>query len=332
MAPSSMTVLITLLAAGISLAAVAYVFLGQAAVARTRTNKRIQAIAKPEKDRKGRLGAGQTGRDKKKAVQDTLKDIEEKQKAEKKQRVSLRMLIQQAGFEFSVQVFWIASVVCGISLSLFMVLIGQSLIAIVAALVIGALGLPRWFLNFTRNRRRKKFTEEFANALDVIVRGVKSGLPLNECLKIISTEAQEPVRSEFTMVTDAQKIGLPLDQCLHQLYERVGVPEVNFFMIVLIIQQGSGGNLSEALGNLSDVLRTRKQMRAKIQAMSSEAKASALIIGSLPPGVAGLVYLTSPGYMIDLFTTQTGHIMMMGSAVWMSIGIIIMRKMINFNF
>ena len=332
MVPSNLTLLVTILSAGICLGALAYVFLGQAAVARSRTHKRIQAIAQPEKEKKGRLGAGHTGKDKKKAVQDTLKEIEEKQKAEKRQKVSLRMMIQQAGFDFSVQTFWLVSLALGLGTSFLMLLMGQGLVGVGAGFLIGGLGLPRWFLSFSRNRRRKKFTEEFANALDVIVRGVKSGLPLNECLKIIANEAQEPVRSEFKQVTDAQKVGLPLDQCLQQLYDRVGVAEVNFFMIVLVIQQGSGGNLSEALSNLSDVLRTRKQMRAKIQAMSSEAKASAMIIGSLPPGVAGLVYLTSPDYMVELFTTQTGHVMLMGSAIWMSIGVIVMRKMINFNF
>lgn len=332
MAPTTLTILFTVLLSATALGALAYVFLGQAVAQKGRVNKRMQAIAQPEKKKKGRLGQGETGKDKKKAVQDTLKEIEDKQKAERKKRVSLRMMIDQAGLEISMQMFWMASAVAGVVTAFLALIAGQGIIAIGLGFLIGFLGLPRWVLGYLRNRRRKNFTEEFANALDVIVRGVKSGLPLNECLKIIANEAAEPVRGEFKRVVDAQKIGLPIDQCLGQLYERVSVPEVNFFMIVLIIQQGSGGNLSEALGNLSDVLRTRKQMRAKIQAMSSEAKASAMIIGSLPPGVAGLVYMTSPSYMVELFTTQQGHLMLLGSAIWMSIGVIVMRKMINFNF
>lgn len=330
MLTSDLTFFLVILTAGITLAACGYVFFGQAATNRSKTSRRIQSISDPGKEKKSRF-SGDTTKERKKAVQDTLDELEQRQK-EQKQRLSLRLQIEQAGLEITEQTFWMISLVCGVLMAVLVFFAGQGLIAIFLGFVVGVVGLPRWILSSMRTRRQKKFTEEFANALDVIVRGVKSGLPLNECLKIIANEAQQPVAEEFGLVTDGQKVGLPLDQSLQKLFERMPVAEVNFFMIVLVIQQSSGGNLSEALGNLSEVLRTRKQMRAKIQAMSSEAKASAAIIGSLPPGVAALVYMTSPDYMITLFTSEPGHIMLGLSAVWMSTGILVMRKMINFNF
>lgn len=330
MASSDLTFFLVILTAGICLAACGYVFFGQAATNRARATRRIQSIADPGKEKKSRF-SGDATKERKKAVQDTLDELEERQK-QQKQKLSLRMQIEQAGLEITEQVFWIISAGFALFMAGLIFLAGQGPIAILLGAFVGLVGLPRWVLASLRTRRQKKFTEEFANALDVIVRGVKSGLPLNECLKIIAKEAAEPVAGEFVLVTDGQKVGLPLDQSLQKLFERMPVAEVNFFMIVLIIQQSAGGNLSEALGNLSEVLRTRKQMRAKIQAMSSEAKASAAIIGSLPPGVAGLVYMTSPDYMITLFTTQPGHIMLGLSAMWMLTGILVMRKMINFNF
>jgi tight adherence protein B len=193
-------------------------------------------------------------------------------------------------------------------------------------------GLPRWILGFLRDQRQKKFAQQMADAVDVIVRGVKSGLPLNQCLKIIASESPEPVRGEFARVVDGQTMGVPLDQNLQKLFERMPLPEVNFFNIVLIIQQKAGGNLSEALGNLSQVLRSRRLLKEKIKALSSEAKASAGIIGSLPIIVMGLVYLTRPPYILILFTTDPGRIILFGSALMMGTGIMVMRNMINFKF
>jgi tight adherence protein B len=165
----------------------------------------------------------------------------------------------------------------------------------------------------------------------VIVRGVKAGLPLADCLRIISLEAQEPVRSEFKLVLEDQTLGLPVDQAVQRLFERVPLAEANFFAIVISLQSQTGGSLSEALANLSKVLRERKKMKAKIKAVSSEAKASAGIIGSLPLLVAGLLYLTSPAYISLLFTTSVGHMVIAASAVWMLMGTLVMRKMINFD-
>ncbi|TNE36300.1 MAG: type II secretion system F family protein [Alphaproteobacteria bacterium] len=315
---------------GLSVMAVAYALLGPALLGGSRADKRVNAITKGTKNGKGKSGKDD-GQQRRRAVQETLKQLEQKQKEEKK-RKNIRHLIEQTGIALPIRMFWILSVVSAVVFGLGLAMTGIGPIAMGLGALIGFFGLPRWVLQFLCKRRQKAFMEEFANALDVIVRGVKSGLPLNECLKIIANESAEPVKSEFKHVVDAQKMGMPLDQSLGQMHERMPIAEVNFFQIVLIIQQSAGGNLSEALGNLSSVLRNRKSMRAKIQAMSSEAKASALIIGSLPPGVMGMVYMSSPDYISLLFTTSIGHLLLLGSVTWMSIGVLVMRKMINFNF
>jgi tight adherence protein B len=196
----------------------------------------------------------------------------------------------------------------------------------------GAFGVPRWLLSFLRKRRERKFIENLPDAVDIIVRGVKAGLPLGDCIRMITVESPEPLKTEFRLVMETQAIGLPLGEACGKLYERTPLPEANFFGIVVAIQQKAGGNLSEALGNLSKVLRDRRKMRAKIQAMSQEAKASAAIIGALPIAVMIMVYITSPQYISLLFTHPTGHIMLAGSAVWMTMGVLVMKKMINFDF
>ena len=196
----------------------------------------------------------------------------------------------------------------------------------------GAFGLPRWLLSYLKKRREGKFLDAFPDAVDIIVRGVKAGLPLLDCLKMITIEAPEPVKSEFRAIVETQAIGMPLGEACAKLYEQMPVPEANFFGIVVSIQQRSGGNLAEALGNLSRVLRDRKKMKAKIQAMSQEAKASAGIIGALPLAVMTLVYITSPNYISLLWTEPLGRVMLAASVVWMSMGVMVMKKMINFDF
>ncbi len=193
-------------------------------------------------------------------------------------------------------------------------------------------GLPFWGLAYLKKRREAKFLAAFPDAVDVIVRGIKAGLPLLDSLKLIATDAEEPVRSEFRSIIDTQSIGMPIGEACLKLYESIPVAEANFFGIVVSIQQRAGGNLSEALGNLSRVLRDRKKMKAKIQAMSMEAKASASIIGALPIAVMALVWITSPAYIELLWTTPLGHVMLACSAAWMLTGVLVMRKMINFDF
>ncbi|WP_062110909.1 type II secretion system F family protein [Aureimonas sp. AU40] len=269
-----------------------------------------------------------------KTLQATLQDFEEKnrKRSDNMRKLTLEARIRQAGFDFAPRAYWLGCAGIGVVAFLFMlVLTGALLLSLGLALSAG-LGLPHWFLGWRRTRRQRSFSDEFANALDVIVRGIKSGLPLQDTLRMIASETPDPVRSEFARIVEALQMGAPLTEAVGRLYASMPMPETNFFAIVVSIQSQSGGNLAEALNNLSRVLRDRKKMKGKIKAMSMEAKASAYIIGSLPIIVAGLVYLTSPDYISILFTDPKGHMILMGSGLWMLCGILVMRKMINFDF
>jgi tight adherence protein B len=247
-------------------------------------------------------------------IADSLKEIEARGKGK---RLTLEAKIGQAGLTWSKSNFFVFSGIMAVVVALLLLYITGNILYVVPGLAIGGFGLPNWFLSFQKKRRIAKFINEFPNAIDVIIRGIKAGLPLGDCLRIIASEAEEPVKSEFRSVA--------------RIVERVPVTEANFFSIVINIQQNSGGNLSEALGNLSRVLRDRKKMKQKIQAMSGEAKASAGIIGCLPFVVTILVYVSSPHYIELLWTTPTGKMVMAVSGFWMFLGILTMRKMISFD-
>jgi len=263
-------------------------------------------------------------------IEETLKELEVRQKKQK--NLPLAMRIAQAGLSWSKRQYILISVAIGAALFVAVFLVGSGLLAAAGAGFAGGFGVPRWLLGFLKKRRESKFLHNFPDAVDVIVRGVKAGLPLGDCLRIIASESQEPVRSEFKTIVEAQTIGITMGDACVKLFERMPLPEANFFGIVISIQQRAGGNLSEALANLSRVLRDRKKMKAKIQAMSMEAKASAVIIAALPFAVMILVYISSPNYIELLWTHQTGRLMMACCAVWMMIGVFVMKKMINFDF
>ena len=203
----------------------------------------------------------------------------------------------------------------GVAAFLLFLLIDAGLWAALAMAFAAGFGMPLWLLKFLKKRREAKFLAAFPDAVDIIVRGIKAGLPLLDSMRIIATDAPEPVRSEFRSIIETQAIGMPIGEACAKLYERIPVAEANFFGIVIAIQQKAGGNLSEALGNLSHVLRDRKKMKAKIQAMSMEAKASASIIACLPIAVMILVYITSPQYIELLWTHPMGRMMLAGCAV-----------------
>ena len=259
-----------------------------------------------------------------------LKDLE-KQQTEQKKRVTLRRRLEWAGLDIEPRSYWMLSGTAALIAVAICLFTHQSLLATLLVAVPVGVGLPRWILSFLKGRREKAFTAEFANAIDVIVRSVKSGLPTNEALKIVAREIPDPVGAEFNKLTEGLKVGVTLDQGLKKMFENMPTAEVSFFGIVMTIQQKSGGNLSEALSNLAFVLRDRKRLQGKIRAMSSEAKASAMIIGSLPPVVMGLVWMTSPQYIDLLFTERMGNMMLLGCVLWMSVGVLVMRKMISFK-
>jgi tight adherence protein B len=256
--------------------------------------------------------------------------MEERHKKSKSPPLATR--ISQAGLTWSKQRFMIISVCLGVGAFLVSMIVGLQIVPALGIAFAAAFGLPRWILKFLKSRREKKFLNSFPDAVDVIVRGIKSGLPLMDSMRVIVADAPEPVKSEFRSILESQAVGIPLGEACLKLFERMPVPEANFFGIVVFIQQKSGGNLSEALGNLSRVLRDRKKMHAKIQAMSMEAKASAAIIAALPIVVMLLVYITSPQYISLLWTEKLGNLLLAGSAIWMSLGVFVMRKMINFDF
>jgi len=263
-------------------------------------------------------------------VEETLKELDVK--ANKPKSLPLPMKIAQAGLSWSKNQFLMISAGLGLFAFLAVFIMIQSLLPALGAGFAAGFGVPRWLLSFLKKRREKKFLNNFPDGVDVIVRGIKAGLPLLDSLKIIAMDSQEPIKSEFKAIVETQTIGMPIGEACAKLYERMPLPEANFFGIVISIQQKAGGNLSEALGNLSRVLRDRKKMKAKIQAMSMEAKASASIIGALPICVGTLVWLTSPDYIELLWTTDLGRFMMAGCAMWMGMGVFVMKQMINFDF
>jgi tight adherence protein B len=263
-------------------------------------------------------------------VENTLKELEARKQKETQLTIANR--IAQAGLSWSPSKFYVGSTVFGVVTFLLVLLFGGGLISSIGLGFAAGFGLPRWLLNYLKKRRENAFLKALPDAVDVIVRGIKAGLPLYDSMRVVSEDAPEPLRSEFLAILETQAVGIPLGEACSRLYERMPLPEANFFGIVVAIQQKSGGNLSEALGNLSKVLRDRKKMKEKIQAMSMEAKASAGIIGSLPPIVMIMVYLTTPGYISLLWTHPLGVMMLVGSAVWMMIGVLVMKKMINFDF
>jgi tight adherence protein B len=319
-----------------SAAALVYAFLYQKIGDENRTDKRIKLARRGEGDklaikslRDSKLEASK----RRKTVEGSLKELEQRQKNRDKMIKSppIKLQIQQAGLPWSLQTFYIGSavfalVLCGVS-----VFLGGPLYLLPGILLAAGLGIPRWVVSFLRKRRVAAFLNEFPNAIDVIVRAIKSGLPLNDGLRLIAAEAKEPVKTEFRRIIEQQQLGISIPEAAGRLYENMPCQEANFFGIVIQIQAQAGGNLSEALGNLSRVIRDRKKMKAKVNALSMEAKASAAIIGALPFVVTLLVYLSSPSYIMILFTSSSGNMLLVGGLMWMSIGIMVMKKMINFD-
>jgi len=317
---------------GLILAAMLVVLLGGGAVmafagGNDRSKARVAALTRPE----ARVGKIDPGAQRKRNMQAALKEFEKKQ-AEKRPTITLRRRLDQAGlFETSPRTFWLLSGGFGLAIALFCLIEKQGLIIVALAGFAAGFGLPRWILGFLKRRREKKFTSDFANAIDVIVRSVKSGLPTSDALRIVASEFRDPVGGEFKKLVEGVKVGLTIEQGLKKMYESMPTAEVSFFAIVMTIQQKTGGNLSEALGNLAGVLRDRRRLIGKIKAMSSEAKASAMIIGSLPPGVGAIVYFTTPAYISLLFTERVGNLLLAFCVFWMGLGIMVMKKMINFK-
>jgi tight adherence protein B len=313
--------------AATAIGGVAWVFVYPVLSGEKKADNRRASIAKPEPAARQ---AEKSQRSRREQVEGTLRDLEARRQKEK--RISLSVRLAQAGLDWTTKKFMIVSGVLAAACFGLAIMVGGGLLGAAGLAFAAGFGLPRWALSFLKKRREKNFLKALPDAVDVIVRGIKAGLPLFESIKVVAADAPEPLRGEFLAIIETQAIGMPLGDACARLFERMPVPEANFFGIVIAIQQKSGGNLSEALGNLSKVLRDRKKMAEKIQAMSMEAKASAGIIGSLPPIVMLLVYLSTPDYISLLWTHPTGQLMLVGCVIWMSLGIFVMKRMINFDF
>lgn len=268
--------------------------------------------------------------ERRKQIQETLKQFEESERQRRK-RITLRVLISQAGLDISLRNFWMVSGAVGLAAVIIALVLGAPLYVALLSGVVGVLGLPRWALAFLRKRRENAFVNQLADAIDVMVRGLKAGLPITDALKVIAEETGPPVGPEFLGVVEGLRIGLTVDQGFERMYERVPAPEVNFLSIAFSIQSKTGGNMSETLSNLSRVLRERKKMKGKVKSVSQEAKSSAGIIGALPFAITALLAFINPAYIMPLFDTETGHMMLAVAGAWMFVGVLVMRKMIQFE-
>lgn len=310
-------------------AGTAYALLYPTLTGEARSENRRKALNLTAETMRPARGVAAPVRSKRDQVAQSLKELEQRNKSNGK--VTLEERFAQAGLKIDRKTYFMFSALSGLVMAAVAMMLVDTTWAALPGLIVGALGLPGWYLNSRKKRRIKKFLLELPNALDVITRGLKSGLPLNDCVRMISAEAAEPLKSEFRAMMDAQAVGISLGEAIDDMYRRIPVAEANYLAIIISIQQRSGGNLAESLANMSKVVRDRRKLRSKVQALSAEATTSAGIIACMPVGVGILVYLSSPTYIEKLWITQAGQFTLVGCAIWMLMGVLIMRKMINFD-
>ena len=263
---------------------------------------------------------------------DLSKKLKESEGKEKKtDGISLAMRLEQAGLSISTKQFWIASLICCLVCSALSKIMGVSTFVFIMVIITSFFGLPRLFLKLKTKNRQKKFMDDFADALESMMRLLKAGMPVSEAIKMVSREFTGPMGEEMGRVFDQQKIGVPLPEAVLEASRRMPLTEMQMFATAIAIQTQTGSSLSEVLQNLADVIRARFRLKRKVQALSSEAKASAMIIGALPILVATGLYFVNPEYIILLFTHPTGKFMLGCAIGWMMLGVLVMRQMINFK-
>jgi tight adherence protein B len=294
-----------------------------------RADKRMKALQGDVRANRATADASRTRETRRKELQQTLKA--QTAALEKDKKTTLRERLYQAGMKIKPAAYIRNSVIVGVVVFVICFVLQLDLIYCIVFGAAGGYLLPTMYLGRRRKKYRNNFLDELPNAVEAIVRGVKAGMPLNDSMRLVAKEAKEPIKSDFQRVVDQQAVGMTIQEAVVTLFDRVPVPEVNFFVVVITVQAQAGGNLSEALTNLSRVLRNRKKMKAKVKAMSSEAKASAGIIGSLPIIVAILVSITTPGYLMPLIDTPIGNVMAGIAALLMFTGGFIMNRMIQFE-
>lgn len=291
--------------------------------------RRVMAVVGSQKaEGKGKKGNVQEQR--RAELARKLKEVEEGV-SKKKKEASLDEMIMQAGFEFSVKKFWVVSAILGALVVFLASAMGYSLFVVAMAGITAFLGLPRLFLKMAANRRQKKFLEEFADALEAMTRLLKAGMPVTEAIKMVAREYTGPIGDEMSRIFDQQKVGIPLPEAVINCAKRMPLPEVQMFATAVAIQTQTGSSLSDVLTNLAGVIRARFRLKRKVQALSSEAKASAMIIGALPCIVALGMYVVNREYIEVLFYDRTGKLLLGGAIFWMFCGVMVMRQMINFK-
>ncbi len=244
---------------------------------------------------------------------------------------ALAIRLDRTGKGWSLSQYFYSSLGLGLATAVLIYLrSGAPMMALGIGAVVG-LGFPHMVVNFFIKRRTAQFNAKFPDAIELLVRGLRSGLPVTETLAVVAQELPGPVGEEFKGIVERIKIGRTMEESLQDTADRLGIPEFNFFCITLAIQRETGGNLAETLSNLSDVLRKRMQMKLKIKAMSSESKASAYIVGALPFIVFGMIWWINPGYLGGFFSDDRLIAIGLGGMLWMSIGAFIMAKMVNFE-
>ncbi|MDB5539796.1 MAG: TadB [Devosia sp.] len=296
-----------------------------------RADKRIKALRGDVQANRREADTSRNRDTRRKEIQQTLR-AQTAVLEKRKRRVPLQDKLYQAGMKLKRGAFIRNSVIFGALVFVICFVLQLELVYCLVFAVAGGYLLPRMYLGHRRKKYQNAFLDELPNAVEAIVRGVKSGLPLNDSMRLVAKEAKEPIKSDFQRVLDQQAVGKTIQEAVVTLYDRVPLAEVNFFIVVITVQAQAGGNLSEALGNLARVLRNRKKMKQKVKAMSSEAKASAGIIGSLPIIVAILVSLTTPTYLLPMIQTPIGNLMLGVAAILMFLGGFIMNRMIQFDF
>ncbi len=291
--------------------------------------KRFEEIAGAGADKKNAVSKTALLKHKK-DIEADLKELESKGQ---NKAPSLRLKLSRAGLDtWDAGKYHLVSMIMAGGVGVLAFALSGNLLIGLVGVPVGYFGVPKWYVARRAKKRQKDFINKFPDAVDMMVRGLRSGLPLTDTIRIVANEASSPVKEEFVRLIETQSIGLTIAEAVERIAHSIPTTETSFFANVIQIQQKSGGNLSEALGNLSRVLRDRKKMREKIIAISSEATASAMIIGALPFIVAGLVYFTSPQYISMLWTEPTGRFILVVCAFWMSLGVFVMKKMINFDF
>ena len=243
----------------------------------------------------------------------------------------LRRRIEQTGKNWSLSKYLGGSVGVGAFVALLLLFKGMPFILAIVLGLFAGVAIPHFAVSYLIGKRINLFNSRFPDAIELMVRGLRSGLPISETMGVVATEVAGPISVEFQSVVDKMKIGRTMEAALQEAADRIGTPEFQFFVITLAIQRETGGNLAETLANLAEVLRKRAQMKLKIKAMSSESKASAYIVGSLPFVVFGLVWFINPGYMGGFFEDERLIVAGLGGLVWMSIGAAIMAKMVRFE-